>query len=205
MDQLNVDNLQWNEKGLIPAIVQEYKTKTVLMMAYMNKEALLKTIATKETWFWSRSREELWHKGATSGNYQRVKEIKTDCDKDTLLVLVEQVGVACHTGSYSCFSEEQPNSEDYSILDRLAATIKQRDLKRPEGSYTSYLLTKGLDKVLKKVGEETAEVIIAAKNPAKEELIYEASDLLYHLLVLFHVKEVSLTEVLNELEKRTIK
>lgn len=200
--KIDVNRIRWGDKGLIPAIIQDSKTKQVLMLAYMNKESLKKTLETKETWFWSRSRQELWHKGATSGNIQRVKDIKLDCDQDTLLVFVEQTGVACHTGNYSCFDEEKNINPSNQIVADLEKLIRNRDCERPEGSYTTYLLEKGLDKVLKKVGEEASEVIIAAKNPNTEELIYEASDLTYHLLVLLYIKGLTFNDVLKELTKR---
>lgn len=211
-------DLKFDAHGLIPAIVQDINSGQVLMMAYMNQEALDKTLATGQTWFYSRSRQSLWMKGETSGNIQTVKEIRYDCDQDTLLVLVEQTGAACHTGHYSCFyrtldgQELEPARFDASrvyqakegpaILLELMDVIRQRQKDRPEGSYTSYLFDKGLDKILKKVGEETAEVIIAAKNPDNSELIYEASDLIYHLLVLLVEKGVDITDIFAELRSR---
>ncbi|GBF10627.1 MULTISPECIES: bifunctional phosphoribosyl-AMP cyclohydrolase/phosphoribosyl-ATP diphosphatase HisIE [Tepidibacillus] len=201
MNQNDINTIKWNEKGLIPAVVQDNDSKQVLMVAYMNQESLTKTLETKETWFWSRSRQELWHKGATSGHIQKVKDIKLDCDQDTLLIFVEQVGVACHTGSYSCFGEKE-EGESSNILEDLAELIARRDQERPEGSYTTYLFDQGIDKILKKVGEETSEVIIATKNENRQELIAEASDLLYHLLVLFQAKGIQLDEVMKELKQR---
>lgn len=210
--------LKFNGQGLIPAIVQDVNSGQVLMMAYMNQEALDKTVASGQTWFYSRSRQCLWKKGETSGNIQTVQEIRYDCDQDTLLVLVEQTGAACHTGHYSCFyrtldgQEKEPalfdaaqvyqGKEGPAILLELMEVIRQRQKDRPEGSYTTYLFNEGIDKILKKVGEESAEVIIAAKNPDNSELIYEASDLIYHLLVLLVEKGVDITEIFAELRSR---
>ena len=172
----------------------------------MNQESLTKTIETGETWFFSRSRQELWHKGATSGNTQTVVSMKYDCDQDAVLVLVEPKGPACHTGAVSCFSEgitERTSSlADYQILQSLEKLIIEREKERPEGAYTTYLFEKGVDKILKKVGEEAAEVIIAAKNRDKEELKWEAADLLYHLQVLLVEQDLPFKEVLKTLEER---
>lgn len=200
-------NLKYDEKNLIPAIVQDINTKEVLMLAYMNEDSLKKTLETGETWFWSRSRKELWHKGETSGNIQKVRNITYDCDGDTLLVEVEQHGVACHTGAKSCFfnllyEEDKVEKANSNIIEKLYEIITDRKENPKEDSYTNYLFDKGLDKILKKVGEEAAEVIIAAKNPNKDELIYETSDLLYHVLVLLNEKEVVPKEVFAELAKR---
>ncbi|AMQ21677.1 MULTISPECIES: bifunctional phosphoribosyl-AMP cyclohydrolase/phosphoribosyl-ATP diphosphatase HisIE [Geobacillus] len=198
----------FDEKGLVPAIVQDAQSKEVLTLAYMNKESLEKTLETGETWFYSRSRQELWHKGATSGNVQRVVDIRYDCDADALLVLVEPAGPACHTGSYSCFSRSldgaarTPAADRFAILNELEQIIAKRDAERPEGSYTTYLFEKGVDKILKKVGEEAAEVIIAAKNQNHEELKWEAADLLYHLLVLLREQKLPLDAVLATLAER---
>jgi phosphoribosyl-ATP pyrophosphohydrolase/phosphoribosyl-AMP cyclohydrolase len=210
--------LKFNEQGLIPAIVQDVNSGQVLMMAYMNQEALDKTVASGQTWFYSRSRQCLWKKGETSGNIQTVQEIRYDCDQDTLLVLVEQTGAACHTGHYSCFyrtldgQEKEPalfdaaqvyqGKEGPAILLELMEVIRQRQKDRPEGSYTTYLFNEGIDKILKKVGEESAEVIIAAKNPDNSELIYEVGDMIYHLLVLLVEKGVDITEIFAELRSR---
>ncbi|KOP72066.1 phosphoribosyl-ATP pyrophosphatase [Bacillus sp. FJAT-21945] len=188
-------NVQFDEKGLVPAIVQDARTKEVLTLAYMNEESLEKSIETGETWFFSRSRQEHWHKGATSGNTQKIIEMKVDCDQDAIVVLVEPAGPACHTGEISCFS-------DPMILFKLEQTIKDREKNRPEGAYTTYLFEEGLDKILKKVGEESAEVIIAAKNRDKEELKWEAADLIYHLLVLLREQDLPFHEILKVLEKR---
>lgn len=212
-----INHLKFNREGLIPAIVQEATTGQVLMLAYQNKESILKTLETGETWFYSRSRQTLWHKGATSGHYQKVKEIYYDCDGDTLLIKVEQVGDACHEGYHSCFhycftgegtvtAGEQPTVREGlrlgSVLGELAGVIEKRKAELPEGSYTTYLFQKGLDKILKKVGEETAEVIIGAKNKNRDEVVYEVSDLLYHLLVLLAEQGISLGEIAAELAGR---
>ncbi|GIN62381.1 histidine biosynthesis bifunctional protein HisIE [Robertmurraya siralis] len=207
---MNIDNLKFDDAGLIPAIVQDAMTKEVLTLAYMNRESLKKSIETKETWFFSRSRQELWHKGGTSGNTQTITEIKFDCDQDALVVLVEPKGPACHNGTTSCFAESlygvahEPSSTlaDYQILHSLQEVIHQREKERPEGAYTTYLFEKGVDKILKKVGEESAEVIIAAKNRDTEELKWEAADLIYHLLVLLEEQKLPFTEVLKVLRKR---
>ena len=208
---IDFSTIKWNEQGLLPAVIQEIDTKKVLMVAYMNEESLQRTIESGETWFWSRSRQELWHKGATSGHIQKVKDLRLDCDQDTVLVQVEQTGVACHTGSYTCFQEEKETSfqiqednriESSRILEDLATLIETRDQERPEGSYTTYLFEQGADKILKKIGEETSEVIIATKNEDRQEIIGESSDLLYHLLVLFQAKGIRLEEVMAELQKR---
>ncbi len=201
-------NIRFDEKGLVPAIVQDAETKEVLTLAYMNKESLEKTLETGETWFFSRSRQELWHKGATSGNTQSVVNVKYDCDQDAVLVLVKPKGPACHTGAVSCFSEgvvterAAASLEDYRILQSLEQLIIDREKERPEGAYTTYLFEKGVDKILKKVGEEASEVIIAAKNRDKEELKWEAADLLYHLQVLLVEQGLPLKEVLKTLEER---
>lgn len=199
-------NIKFDEKGLVPAIIQDAETKEVLTLAYMNQESLAKTLETGETWFYSRSRQELWHKGATSGNTQSVVSMKYDCDQDAVLVLVEPKGPACHTGAVSCFSEgvtERKSSlVDYQILQSLEQVILQREQERPEGAYTTYLFEKGVDKILKKVGEEASEVIIAAKNRDKEELKWEAADLLYHLQVLLVEQNLPFKEVLKTLEER---
>lgn len=199
-------NVKFDEKGLVPAIIQDADTKEVLTLAYMNEESLQKTIETGETWFYSRSRQELWHKGATSGNIQTVASINYDCDQDALLVQVYPKGPACHTGAVSCFSERvvdrEANLADYQILQSLEKVILEREKHRPEGAYTTYLFEKGVDKILKKVGEEAAEVIIAAKNRDHEELRWEAADLLYHLQVLLVEQGLPFKEVLRTLEER---
>ncbi|QAV25828.1 bifunctional phosphoribosyl-AMP cyclohydrolase/phosphoribosyl-ATP pyrophosphatase [Neobacillus thermocopriae] len=201
-------NIRFNEQGLVPAIVQDAHSKEVLTLAYMNEQSLQKTLETKETWFYSRSRQQLWHKGETSGNVQKVVDIRYDCDADALLILVEPKGPACHTGEYSCFhhrlNDEKPvaTPNRFAILSVLESLIAEREAKRPEGSYTTYLFEKGIDKIAKKVGEEAAEVIIAAKNRSKEELRWEAADLLYHLLVLLREQRVSLDDVFSVLAER---
>lgn len=213
-----IDKIKFDERGLVPAIIQDHQNGRVLMMAYMNAEALQKTLETGRTWFYSRSRQSLWMKGETSGHVQAVKEILFDCDEDTLLIKVEQTGSACHTGHYSCFYRNEkgedvlPGTFDpdqvYStkagpgILYELYDVIVGREQNRPAGSYTTYLFDKGLDKILKKVGEENAEVIIAAKNRDKKELTYEASDLLYHLLVLLVEQGLNLEDIFTELKSR---
>lgn len=205
---MNIPEIKFDEKGLVPAIVQDALSKEVLTLAYMNEVSLQKSIETRETWFYSRSRQELWHKGATSGNTQRIVDMRYDCDKDAILVLVEPAGPACHKGNYSCFPDsllhESPQtSEDrFAIINELEEIIASRETERPEGSYTTYLFEKGVDKILKKVGEEAAEVIIAAKNRDAEELKWEAADLLFHLLVLLREQKLPLDEVLNALQKR---
>ena len=190
---------------LIPAIVQDYKTKEVLMLAYMNEESLGKTLETGYTWFYSRSRKELWNKGATSGHLQKVIRLDYDCDEDTLLVFVEQTGAACHTGNRSCFYRTLVENEEVPDTDPLAsleAVIADRKANPEEGSYTCYLFDKGLDKVLKKVGEESAETIIAAKNGDLTELNGEVNDLIYHLMVMMNICGLPLSDVIEELEKR---
>lgn len=202
---MNIAELKFDENGLIPAVVQDAVSKEVLTVAYMNEESLKKTLETKETWFYSRSRQKLWHKGETSGNTQTVQEIRYDCDKDTLVVLVIPNGPACHTGQYSCFSKESGGQVDgsrFDIINKLEAVIAEREAERPEDSYTTYLFEKGLDKILKKVGEEASEVIIAAKNRSHDELKWEAADLLFHLLVLLREQKLPLDEVLTVLKER---
>ncbi len=202
--------IRFDDQGLVPAVVQDALSKEVLMLAYMNRESLQKTLQTGQTWFWSRSRGELWNKGATSGHTQEVVSLKYDCDGDTLLVAVKQTGPACHTGAYSCFyrsadeadAAKAPAADRFAPLSRLEATIAQRDAERTEGSYTTYLFEKGLDKILKKIGEESAEVIIAGKNRDPKELRAEAADLIFHLMVLLREQQVPLDDVLQELEFR---
>jgi phosphoribosyl-AMP cyclohydrolase / phosphoribosyl-ATP pyrophosphohydrolase len=205
---MNLPDIKFDEKGLVPAIVQDAQSKEVLTLAYMNEESLKKSLETGETWFYSRSRGELWHKGATSGNTQRIVEVRYDCDKDALLVLVEPKGPACHTGSYSCFSErmngktESLSNNRFAIINQLEQIIAEREAERPEGAYTTYLFEKGIDKMLKKVGEEAAEVIIAAKNRNHDELKWEVADLLYHLLVLLREQKLPFDAVLQVLTER---
>ncbi len=200
-------DIKFDANGLAPAIVQDYKTGAVLMLAYMNEESLKRTITEGVTWFYSRSRQRLWQKGEESGNVQRVRDIRVDCDTDTLLILVEQSGVACHTGEYSCFFrgiDDTPRHSDSSpqMLRTLYETIGHRIENPVEGSYTNYLWDKGVDKILKKVGEECAEVIIAAKNASADEVRYEASDLIYHLWVLLHKIGVKPEDLYQELANR---
>jgi phosphoribosyl-ATP pyrophosphohydrolase/phosphoribosyl-AMP cyclohydrolase len=193
-----IEKAKFGADGLIPAIVQDVHTREVLTVAYMNKEALRLTIEKNETWFWSRSRQQLWHKGETSGNSQKVTKLRLDCDNDAVLVEVEPLGPACHTGSYSCFGVE-PVLE--GILQELYSVIEERKERRPEGSYTTYLFNSGLDKILKKVGEEATETIVAAKND-DGRLPSESADLLYHLIVLLVERGVTLDEIARELKQR---
>jgi phosphoribosyl-ATP pyrophosphohydrolase/phosphoribosyl-AMP cyclohydrolase len=240
MSELLIQNLKFDDRGLITAVVQDDDTEEILMVAHMNAESLAKTLQTGETWFWSRSRQELWHKGATSGATQRVVDLRLDCDGDALLVRVNPNGPACHTGESSCFFrgardidaakseapvkaqekngpalkrvESQVSLVNVAAMDLgiqlqdLFKLIQERKDQRPEGSYTSYLFNSGIDKILKKVGEESAETIIAAKNAGDDEgrkqLSSEISDLLYHLLVLMVERDVSLYDIAAELSAR---
>ena len=200
-----IAKVKFDDNGLVPCIAQDVKTNTVLMMAYMNAESIKQTLDTGYATYFSRSRQKLWKKGETSGNTQKVKSIKIDCDGDTLLVLVEQKGVACHTGKYSCFFETVSGEKytgGYQIIDELFSVIENRKKNPKEGSYTNYLFEKGIDKILKKVGEEAAEVIIAAKNWSVEEIKYESADLLYHLFVLLSDRGMSPADVMQELNDR---
>ena len=204
---IKINELKFDEKGLIPAIVVDATTKEVLTLAYMNAESLAITLEKGRTCFWSRSRRELWLKGETSGNYQHVVSITADCDKDALVVAVEKDGPACHTGADSCFfnpvfiKEEQ--SEEFSLRG-LYELLMSRKAEMPQGSYTTYLFEKGLDKILKKVGEESTEVIIAAKAEDKKETIYEIADLAYHVLVLMAQAGITVEEVREELASRHV-
>lgn len=189
-------------EGLLPVIVQEKNTRDVLMLAYMNQEAYEKTLETGDLYFFSRSRQALWKKGETSGNTQKLISLSKDCDQDTLLAIVEQKGVACHTGNYTCFYQDIIGEKEENIIRKLDQIIKDRQDNPVEGSYTNYLLTKGRDKILKKIGEEASEVIIASKNVDKDEIIYEVSDLIYHSLVLLNYEGISLNEIMKELENR---
>jgi phosphoribosyl-ATP pyrophosphohydrolase/phosphoribosyl-AMP cyclohydrolase len=240
MSETQIHNLKFDAQGLIPAVVQDAATNEVLMLAYMNAESLARTLQSGETWFWSRSRGELWHKGATSGHTQQVVDVRLDCDGDTLLVKVHPHGPACHTGEPTCFfrsaqagaeasgpaqngasettgaskaakivpPESQvsvvgvPAMELGILLQDLFSLIQERRETRPANSYTTYLFNSGLDKILKKVGEEAAETIIAAKNEGKKELSSEITDLLYHLLVLMAERDLSLRDIMGELAKR---
>ncbi|MBE5743607.1 MAG: bifunctional phosphoribosyl-AMP cyclohydrolase/phosphoribosyl-ATP diphosphatase HisIE [Clostridiales bacterium] len=203
---LDIEKLKFDEKGLIPAIVVDSITKKVLTLAYMNKESLLITMEKKLACFYSRSRNELWLKGETSGNYQHVVSITADCDYDALTVVVEKDGPACHTGQDSCFFNpvfESDELHEFS-LSSLVKLIEGRKVNKTEGSYTTYLFEKGLDKILKKVGEECTEVIIAAKDNDKKETIYEIADLCYHVLVLMIEQEISLEDIHKELASRHV-
>ncbi len=230
-----IEDLKFDEYGLIPAIVQDGQSREILTLAYMNRESLERTVATNSTWFWSRSRSELWHKGETSGNTQRVIELILDCDQDAIVVLVDPAGPACHTGERTCFHNaigsdvegltpdpqrppealmsERPQSEVRlkdsleaedlgSFLYQLYELIESRRRERPEGSYTTYLFNEGLDKILKKLGEESAETIIAAKNKNTTSLVAEVSDLIYHILVLLVERGIGLDEIRQELAQR---
>ncbi len=212
---MKLENLKFNTQGLIPTIVQDANTKEVLMMAWMNKESLEKTLETKNTWFYSRSRQKLWQKGETSGNTQAVKDIKYDCDNDTLLVLAEPKGPACHTGAGTCFHRkledgieateeitEAKSAVQGSVIEQLYELISERKKDMPEGSYTTTLFKEGIGKIAAKISEESTEVIEAAFEKDKKEIIWEAADLLYHLLVLLAAKDVTLQEVENELAGR---
>ncbi|WP_434748530.1 bifunctional phosphoribosyl-AMP cyclohydrolase/phosphoribosyl-ATP diphosphatase HisIE [Paenibacillus amylolyticus] len=224
-----VEHIRWDE-GLVPAIVQDVDTREVLMMAYMNRESLKLSLESGETWFWSRSRQELWNKGATSGNVQKIVSLKYDCDGDTLLVEVKPKGPACHTGAVTCFHNEimglpanraeQDTKEEarstaasstssstdaesrFEVLAELESVIAERERERPEGAYTTYLFDKGVDKILKKIGEEASETIIAAKNKDNDELRLEVSDLMYHLLVLLQERKLPLDDIMSELSRR---
>jgi phosphoribosyl-ATP pyrophosphohydrolase/phosphoribosyl-AMP cyclohydrolase len=242
MSDAIIHSLKFDRDGLIPTIVQDRVTGEVLMLAYMNGESLERTLQSGETWFWSRSRGELWHKGATSGHTQKVVDIRLDCDDDTLLVRVDPQGPACHTGERTCFFRNANAMGDHVVkpdatpaeldidftrdaaaieklqgqvslvnvpamelgiqLQDLFKLVQERKDQRPPNSYTSYLFNSGLDKILKKIGEESAETIIAAKNEGKKELASEITDLLYHLLVLMVEREVSLRDIVEELSKR---
>lgn len=203
---LNIDELKFDEKGLIPAIVVDAKTKKVLTLAYMNRESLEISLEKELTCFWSRSRNELWLKGETSGNYQHIVSITADCDNDALVVLVEPDGPACHTGSYSCFTKPVFQSEERSEFsyEGLMELIRGRKTNPQDGSYTTYLFNKGLDKILKKVGEESTEVIIAAKAEDKKETVYEIADLAYHIMVLMVEMGISLDDIRDELAARHV-
>ena len=203
---LNIDELKFDEKGLIPAIVVDSVTKRVLTLAYMNKESLAISMEKEPTCFWSRSRSELWLKGETSGNYQHIVSITADCDKDALVVVVEPDGPACHLGTESCFENpvfQSENRHEFSYQG-LMNLIEGRKTEKKEGSYTTYLFEKGLDKILKKVGEECTEVIIAAKDDDKKETIYEVADLAYHVMVMMIQMGISLEDIHKELASRHV-
>ncbi|HYO62859.1 MAG TPA: bifunctional phosphoribosyl-AMP cyclohydrolase/phosphoribosyl-ATP diphosphatase HisIE [Pyrinomonadaceae bacterium] len=211
--KVKVEDLKFDERGLAPVVVQDARTGEVLTLAYANAESLRRTLETGETWFWSRSRNALWHKGETSGHTQRVVSLAADCDADALVVKVEPAGPACHTGARTCFHqgvegaefEDEDNDappELGALLAEVYALVADRRRERPEGSYTTYLFDKGLDKILKKVGEESAETIIAAKNEDAGRLAEEVSDLVYHLVVLLVERDVTLEAVRDELARR---
>lgn len=203
---LNIEDLKFDEKGLIPAIVVDADSKKVLTLAYMNRESLKISMEKGLTCFWSRSRQELWLKGETSGNYQHIVSITADCDKDALTILVKKNGPACHTGTDSCFNDviwESDELHEFS-LDGLFELIKGRKTEKKEGSYTTYLFEKGIDKILKKVGEECTEVIIAGKADDKKETIYEIADLTYHVLVMMVEMGISIDEITKELASRHV-
>jgi len=198
---MNPDELRWSDQGLIPAVVQDVHTRKVLMLGYMNRESLRRTMESDHVWFWSRSRQELWEKGATSSSYLVRKQVIADCDGDTLLVLAEPQGPTCHTGEETCFfAEEIPPGPE--VLAELGAVIAQRNRDRPEGSYTAKLLTEGIDRIAKKIGEEAAEVIIAGKNGEADQIAWEVGDLLYHTMVLLESTGVPLEMIYAELVKR---
>ena len=213
---ISLENIKFNNDGLIPVVAQDDQTKEVVMLAYMNIESIKKSIETGLAHYWSRSRQELWLKGETSGNFQHIKSMSLDCDEDALLIIIEQKGAACHTGSFSCFfnkviekADEAPEGktdnnyiQKSKILKELYEVVSNRKKDPLEGSYTNYLFEKGIDKILKKVGEETSEVIIAAKNASNDELRYEISDLIYHLIVSMVERDVKLEDIFNELEGR---
>ncbi len=203
---LQIDQLTFDENGLIPAIVVDANTKQVLTLAYMNRESLAISIERELTCFWSRSRRELWLKGETSGNYQHIVSITADCDRDALVILVEPDGPACHTGTTSCFTAPifESDSRHPFSLDALMTLIEGRKTEKKEGSYTTYLFEKGLDKILKKVGEECTEVIIAAKSEDKQETVYEIADLVYHTMVLMIQAGISLEDIHKELASRHV-
>lgn len=215
-----LEKLKFDKNGLIPAIIQDVESNEILMLGYMNKEAVEKTLETGKTHFWSRSRKKLWMKGESSGHVQTIVEKYFDCDNDTLLFKVKQTKAACHTGHYSCFFNKIDDDydiiekdekvfdpavvyrDDAAVLKELYGIVSDRKTHPKEGSYTNYLFSKGLDKILKKVGEESAEVIIAAKNRSKAEVTYEVADLIYHLMVLLVEQGVSLDDIYAELRKR---
>lgn len=205
--KISWEELTKNSDGLVPVVVQEYRTKEVLMVAYMNQEALEATVKTGRMTYYSRSRKTQWVKGETSGHYQFVKSLTADCDKDTILAKVSQIGPACHTGSHSCFfreiiARECIDTDPLKVFEDVYGVILDRKVHPKEGSYTNYLFDKGIDKILKKLGEEATEIVIAAKNPDKEEIKYEISDFLYHMMVLMAEKGVSWEEITRELARR---
>ena len=202
----NLDNLKFDEKGLIPAVVTESDTGKLLTLAYMNRESLEISIKEGRTCFWSRSRQQLWRKGETSGNFQNIVRITADCDMDALQVVVKKEGPACHTGEDSCFHKEVCESDEISefTLNSLMEMLIGRKVNKKEGSYTTYLFEKGIDKILKKVGEESTEVIVAGKGNDKKETIYEIADLAYHVMVLMVEMGISLDDIHTELASRHV-
>jgi phosphoribosyl-AMP cyclohydrolase / phosphoribosyl-ATP pyrophosphohydrolase len=209
--KIAISEIKFDERGLAPAIVQDANTLEVLMLAYVNARSLQRTLETNETWFWSRSRASLWHKGETSGNKQRVVDVSMDCDYDAIRILVVPEGPACHTGAQSCFHNELQDApaskqnappELGATLAGLYKLIESRKREKPEGSYTTYLFAEGLDKILKKIGEEATETIIAAKNEDPDALVREVSDLLYHVVVLLVERGLSLNQLSGELSSR---
>ncbi len=203
---VDIKDLKFDDKGLIPAIIVDAVTKKVLTLAYMNEESLAISLKEHKTCFWSRSRQELWLKGETSGNYQHIVSITADCDRDALVVVVEKDGPACHKGTDSCFTEPLFISDELTEFsyEGLMTMLEGRKIEKKEGSYTTYLFEKGLDKILKKVGEECTEVIIAAKADDKKETIYEIADLAYHVMVLMLEMGISLEDIHNELKGRHV-
>lgn len=203
---VNISELKFDDKGLIPAIVVDSVTKEVLTLAYMNEESLKISLEERKTCFWSRSRQTLWRKGETSGNYQHIVSITADCDRDALTVVVEKDGPACHKGTDSCFTEPLFVSDELSefSLESLMTMLEGRKTEKKEGSYTTYLFEKGIDKILKKVGEECTEVIIAAKADDKKETVYEIADLAYHVMVLMLQMGISLEDIHKELKSRHV-
>lgn len=205
---MNMEEIKFDGQGLVPVVIQDARSKAVLTLAYMNKEALEKSLETKETYLYSRSRQELWHKGATSGNTQEIQEMYYDCDQDAILLQVIPHGPACHKGDYSCFStplfndSSKEKENKYEVLDTLLTVLADRKATLPEGSYTSSLFEGGVDRIAKKVGEEASEVIIAAKNQDKEELTWETADLLFHTLILLTECDLPFERVLEHLETR---
>lgn len=203
---LDINELKFDEKGLIPAVVVDYKTKKVLTVAYMNRESLEISIKEKKTCFFSRSRQELWRKGETSGNYQHIVRITADCDRDALTVVVKKDGPACHKGTDSCFNDDVFVSDEIGefSLESLYSLLVGRKQEKKEGSYTTYLFEKGIDKILKKVGEECTEVIIAGKADDKAETIYEVADLCYHVMVMMVQMGISVEDIFDELASRHV-
>ncbi len=200
---IDTSTVKYDEKGLVPVVVQDCRNNQVLMLAYMNEESLKLTIQTGYMHYFSRSRNQIWKKGETSGNYQLLKSLRVDCDGDALLAHVEQIGNACHTGNKSCFFTTLLGEEPvYDVLKKLMRIIQSRKAQPKEGSYTTYLLQSGIDKILKKIGEESAEVIIASKNERKDEIVWEISDLVYHISVLLSYFELDWDDIFDHLLSR---